>query len=463
MQPGWSIPLGWAGLGAILFAAIRFDEATMFPGYVALVPVLGTCLVVAAGSIAPERGVERLLEFGPAQIVGRYSYSLYLWHWPVLVIGAAWAGRDLRIRENLVLLLLAFGLSALTYRLVEKPARDSTWLKARKPAWSIATGAALTGLVLVTAYGSIQSRAVEPTVEIAASGTMLLPNEAQVLAAVEDATSLSEWPEQPPRIANPAYDKECDVSRAATSTSLCVHGDPDGLRVMVVYGDSHAAMWIPALDVIGREQGWQVIQMNKPGCQAPDFPRYSPTMQREYTECGEFRTWALGEIARIQPDLVVISSSSKDVAAWVDGGPRGEGMDQIWADGLRSVVAEIQPNASRIVVVGDMAYPAEPGIDCLTAHPEDVQSCSTPRDEAVPDAMNMVERDVASDMGVGYVDVVPWFCTESTCPAVIGGLTVFRDNFHAAENYAVWLANVLGKAIGVIPAGRDLTAVTLPV
>ena len=164
----------------------------------------------------------------------------------------------------------------------------------------------------------------------------LTPNYAtarDVANAVAQGANVNDWPDQPKRIANPAYSKECDVTRKDTTSSVCVHGDPNGSRTLVIYGDSHAAMWIPALDVIGKEAGWQVIQLTKPACQAPDFPRYSGTLKREYTECAEYREFALAQIASIKPDLVLISSAYKDTELWQDGKPTTDGVEEAWAKG----------------------------------------------------------------------------------------------------------------------------------
>jgi hypothetical protein len=234
-----------------------------------------------------------------------------------------------------------------------------------------------------------------------------------------------------------------------------VHGDPNASRKLVVFGDSHAAMWIPTLDLIGQQQHWQVIQLTKPGCQVPDFPRFSDTLNREYTECAEYREWALGQLAEIRPDLVIMSSSYKDVARAVDGKKTPEGTAEAWEAGLASVIQRVTPLTGRIVVLGDMPYPAEPGIDCLTAHSSDVPECNTPRDEAVDDEHQAMERRVAGENGAEYVDVIPWFCTDEVCPVVIGGLTTQRDGFHVAENYAVWLSEALGTAIGLLPESNS--------
>jgi SGNH domain (fused to AT3 domains) len=76
--------------------------------------------------------------------------------------------------------------------------------------------------------------------------------------------------------------------------------------------------------------------------------------------------------------------------------------------------------------------------------------------------MNSVEQHVAEANGAVYVDVVPWFCTDQTCPAVINGITTHRDDFHVNENYAVWLSNVLGQAIGMVSPDHPMTAIQIP-
>ena len=323
-------------------------------------------------------------------------------------------------------------------------------------------GAALVAVVLLTSNAVLAANPQPEEQGDDQALVMQLPDNAAVIDSVASAVDVTTWPEQPRRIQNPAYAGDCNVSRAATETALCVMGDPNADSVAVMLGDSHGAMWIPALDVIGKERGWAVVQLTKPGCQVPDFRRYSPTMKREYTECDEFRAWALDQIDAIQPDLVLIASSSRDVKQSVDGKPSGDDMPQVWADGMASVISRVEQASDRVVLIGEMPYPEGSGIDCLTAHTNDVQACNTPVEDALEPATAEAERQVASQMDAAYVDVVPWFCTAKTCPAVIGGLTVHRDDHHVAENYAVWLSNVLGRATGMVAKGDPMKTVTFP-
>jgi hypothetical protein len=120
-----------------------------------------------------------------------------------------------------------------------------------------------------------------------------------------------------------------------------------------------------------------------------------------------------------------------------------------WSDGLDRTLGQIRPNTDRLVVLGDIAYANEPGLDCLAANPNDADKCHVPFDEAVLADHNRMEEEIALANNAEYVDLIPLFCTDDTCPAVIGGLTT-RDALHVNENYALWLSQALGEETGLL-------------
>jgi peptidoglycan/LPS O-acetylase OafA/YrhL len=158
------------GVAMIVTAALRFDEFTPFPGSAALLPIGGAVLAVAGGCVAPGGGAEWLLGSAPLQWLGKRSYSLYLWHWPILVIAAGYVGRDLSAAQRLSLVVLAVALSAATFWAIEAPARNSAWLKARPSLVSVAVGATLVIFTLGLASGLKESLPQPTTVEQLSGG-----------------------------------------------------------------------------------------------------------------------------------------------------------------------------------------------------------------------------------------------------------------------------------------------------
>ena len=142
LRPRAARSLGLLGLLAVLAAAVLFSATTAFPGSAALLPVAGAAAIIAGGIIAPSP----LLVTAGMQAIGRLSYSWYLWHWPALTIAPFVVGYDLAWWQNLAVAAGAFGAAALTYGLVENPARGLR--KLRQTPWrAIVAGAAMTDAV----------------------------------------------------------------------------------------------------------------------------------------------------------------------------------------------------------------------------------------------------------------------------------------------------------------------------
>ncbi len=153
--PVWIRALAtWAGLAGILVAAVAYDGGTAFPGYAALLPVLSAALIIAGGvHAAPRHGVRVLLDRRPMRLVGDLSYSLYLWHWPVLVIALGYVGHDLPLAANLALIGGAFLLSLATYSLFENPLRHGRLLRPTRSAL-VLWPSTIAAVVLVAALAS---------------------------------------------------------------------------------------------------------------------------------------------------------------------------------------------------------------------------------------------------------------------------------------------------------------------
>lgn len=311
----------------------------------------------------------------------------------------------------------------------------------------IAAGLLAAFLILPSAWqGDVAVHAASQPV----SKKLVLPTYAQVLKAVSEAATSTKLPPLQPPYQDQGWGGHCIAQYLETTSALCVSGDPQGSHTLVVYGDSHGYMWMPAFTSIGTYLHWRIIQIQKAGCQVADFPRWLPAYRRPYTECAAFQSFAIASIKKLHPDMVVVTSLAKDAELVVHGQPTTTGLESAWATGLATMLARLKPLAGRVIVLGDMPYPNQVSDDCLSAHASDIRACDTPRADAVLAAHNRMEQRVATQHGVRYVDTTAWFCTATVCPAVINGIEVYADLYHITLNYALWLSDVMGTATGIL-------------
>jgi peptidoglycan/LPS O-acetylase OafA/YrhL len=448
--------LSGAGLALIVLTGVAFDEATKFPGVAVMAPVAGAAMVVAGGTIAPAGGGERLLRLPPFQWVGKLSYSLYLWHWPILVIAAGAADHDLTLMDNLLLCAVAIAFSAATYILVEHPVRDSVMLRARRPVLSLGLGVCL----VVAAFGaSTWFRELHP-VHAQQPAALTFPSTSSVLNAVAAGVSAGPLPAQPAAIANLAYVGDCNVDRTDTDSTPCTGGDVNGARTLVLYGDSHAAQWFPAFDVIGKQTGWKVLLFWKPSCPVPEFDVYSDRQKRAYHECDAFRGFVLAQLQALHPDMVLISSEYRYVRYVAKGEPTRTGLEPVWDHGLDAMLTKIKPLTNDLKVIGDIAYTIQEPSHCTAQHASNISKCNAKLSDVVWSEHNEAEQRIAAAHGVAYINVVPWLCAGDVCPSVIDGLVTHGDTNHISSNYAVHLAGVMAGAAGLIPNGQMLHPVS---
>ena len=232
--------VSWLGLAAIVVAGVTLTSATVYPGALVAVPVVGAVFVIAAGAAEPAWGVERLLRQRPFQILGLISYSLYLWHWPVLVIAAQYRGTtSLPVWDNVLLLVIAAVAAAATYRLLENPLRHAKSLVGR-PLASVALGLCLVGATL--AVTTVEER--RPTVNLGS------------LATATTGSSCTPSPQ---------------VVSHLRSTYLSGHpdsGKPFGVadESVVVIGDSTSCTLLPGLAAVGPTYGMQFHSGAVVGC-----------------------------------------------------------------------------------------------------------------------------------------------------------------------------------------------------
>jgi peptidoglycan/LPS O-acetylase OafA/YrhL len=438
------------GLGAIAFATFRFDDDTLFPGYAALVPTLGTAAIIAAGFATTSAGTSRLLTLGPVRHVGRISYSWYLWHWPPLVFAAAIWG-SLSPLEGIVVLAASYVPAVLSNRLVEKPFLHSETLT-RFPRKALVLGGACTAASVALGLGLF---ALTPDIpeapqsEVAGAAALRHnPSLQESARAIQPPPREAESKENRPQM----YADGCHLTFPETKAPGCVYGDPSSGTTVVLFGDSHAMQWFPALNKLAKERGWRLVGLTKAACPPAEAHVYNATLRRAYRECDEWRELALERIVQDEHPSLVVTSSLPTYRPREDGKrlPKEAGRAAL-VEGYASTLRKLRSTGAPVALIDDVPHPDKNIPQCVSLSLDHLQECATPRGEALryPKVNARAAHEVE---GVKLIDPTPVICLKKTCPAVIGDVLVYRNGSHLTANYArtltPWLAEQLPKPTG---------------
>lgn len=419
---------GWGGLALILLTCTQLGPATPYPGTAALLPALGTALVIGGGCVTRSLGVGRLLCRPAMRAIGRVSYSWYLWHWPVLLLLPRLLGDPSGLPARLAATAVSAGLAVITFHLVENPGRFAAALRR-----SAKTSLAVAGIATaVTASACVLLLTVIPVPvghgpAAAKASFMALPTAArgadpqqtaveQALAQVRDAVAVAAGLRAVPSNLNPplaqapadkaaVFVNGCVRSWRDIGQSECAAGDIGSPTTVALIGDSHAAMWSPAFQQVAEQRHWRLETMAKVTCPIQDLPIDSPYLGREYTECEQWRTQVLARVATEHPRLVVLDMSRRY------GGDFGfVSYDPAWIETLGRTVAQLRRTGATVLVLGPAPDPQSPVPTCLSGHLDDATACAPRRSVAVNDAGISAERAATTGNGGHYADLTDLFC-----------------------------------------------------
>jgi len=437
-----------AGLAVLVAVAVFYTEKTPFPGQGAIAPVVGTLAIIAAGRTAGAGSLHRITDLRPVQWVGDVSYSLYLWHWPVVVVAGHLLARRFHWWEALGLIALSLVLAALSHRFVETPARRWKPLAAR-PWRAVLAGGAVTVLAIGVAVApAVRASAVEGEQTAAAHALLTAPPTGFGAAAwatadgasfVDGRTAIAPAPARA-GLDLPAW-RDCIADVYADAVKPCTFGDAAGTVDVALVGDSHAGQWIGVLDEIARARHWRLTTYVRNSCPFTPVPR---TLERaQHTSCTKTNAETLRALERSRPDAVLIASWSG--SSFV-ADPR---------PGFADEFASLRAAGSVPIVLRDTPWGTDAGDvyvrDCVAAHETRPHACDLDRAAAVH---TDGAADAARAAGVAVIDPVDWICGPSVCPAVVGNVLVWRDRNHISNTYMRTLRPQLERALAsVVPFG----------
>ena len=443
--PEWlGAALGWTGLALIGAAIVLIDGSTQYPGFIALVPAVGAAFVIIGGD---RQGAlpARLLSTGPPRWFGRISYSLYLWHWPILILVPVVIGTD-GLPVRVLLALLAIGVAALSTRYIEGRFRIRG--PSRANLRTVVVAVACSAAVAMTSFAAsgdlnTDSEAPLPTLGPVTAARPPLPEPvlAGPLPSDLEPTLLQAHRDNGGLMAG-----GCGTRTGETALRECSFGDTSSATTVVLFGDSHAAMWLPAMESIGDQASWRILPLIKPGCTPVNVRVWRRELQREFRECDEWRELALARIRELRPAMVFVGSSRNYQITDAEGNMVTSGKSAAWLDGLVDVLGEVQEASDRVVLLGETPHHPTDPLECLATN-ELIEACAVPRSEMVSRSYQALEREAARKAGVQLVEPIDWLCQETTCAMVFDHYLAYRNPGHLTATIVAVLAPQLRWAL----------------
>lgn len=434
------VPMGWIGVITLATCGFLLPVQEAFPGYLALVPLAAGALVILAGRTESPYGVDRLLTSKPLLKLGESSYALYLVHWPLFILYAAWAEKnEVNYLEGTVLIILSLILARLLHTFVEQPLRkigqkpaDTNRRHLHLPFKNKAIGVPLVTITSTLAlalapisflYWQLQQRESEMS-QLAQSvgtdefpGALALNQTARTYdhAPIPETDPVSQFDWLPEctdyQLAVPALYEKCGYQNFSNS--------PDAPLTIIV-GDSHAEQAISFYRPIAEQNQHRVATYLLGGCR---FPLTTAAGTNE--TCATFNENAKREILAQKPDnvLLMVTSASPETA------------EEKVIPGVEEVIKEFTSQGIKVLALRDNPRFNYNMYECGQNNLDNLANCAQPLDTKLA-SQNPAAPMIDSIPGAYGIDLTDLYCPEGTCQAVIGNVYVYLDDNHVSKAYA---------------------------
>ena len=239
----------------------------------------------------------------------------------------------------------------------------------------------------------------------------------------------------------------CSVDFADVRVPSCPGGDPNGSKLIILYGDSHASMWMPAIDAIAKKNGYRVELYAKLACPLIESPVWSYQLNRPFTECQQWQQLVLPKIKNAKPDILIVTDQWKP--AVVNGEKSDFDTESLWEKEFPESITTLNSYTKKLVVIGNNPSMTADSINCVSRPGVTVSICASVRTKADNNAINKIEQAAALSAKATFIDTVAWACDAYMCPAIIDNKLVYFDQWHFTATYVDWLTPSLAKALAL--------------
>ena len=406
--------LGIAGLITLILSGAFITDSSSFPGYVAGIPVLATIATLQAWAGGPRSLVVRLLNLPILQYFGGISYSLYLWHWPVLVIARqVYPSNSAAVRATCVVLSVL--LAAITHVTIENPIRFNPFLVSR-PLLSLG----ILAISLTICMGGF------------AMWGQALNHSAQFLKFHQisnDAPSL--------------YQMGCRDDSSDAGPRVCSSGEISNPEsTLVLFGDSHAAQWFPALKLIAESRHWKLVTITKSGCSPMNIGSSSINTTQAIKACEQWRKLAIAAIQKMHPNTVIMSSSSlypqRDSPRLIDASE--------WEKGSRDTFLAIAQHGVTVKLIRDTPHADYDVTSCLAQLAWNGHATCPPVIRATALSSDIYRAEVRAAANIAslkIIDMSDAICGRDICETQKGDIVLYQDGDHLTSSYIKSLSSAL--------------------
>lgn len=374
-----------------------------YPGAAAIVPTFASALLIIG--LSKSSHLAAILSAKLMTAIGDRSYSLYLWHWPVLAIAIE------RWPESSITKILALpvfvAIAYVSYAKIEKPIHESEAFSTLRIPIAVASISA----VCVFAF-LLAALPTPPTADRRAEA---------IKRASSDFSRL--------------YTDHCHLNFNETRSPPCIYGKADSNRTVVLFGDSHAAQWFDALDKAATETGWRLIARTKSSCPSNDAGMWLAPMKHFYEACDEWRRNVLDELRAIHPELVILANSSHYNNFLYERSTKTRisqtRSPEVWRGNTLTMIGKLSDIGLPVVIIRDNPRMLDSYRSCLSYS----DACGRTRDSALA-GMDLSKEDIIANVGATQLDVNDRICSASWCPAMINGSIIYQDNHHLTASFA---------------------------